>query len=121
MHEMSIAMQILEQAIESASANKATRIDEIELEIGQMQQVVFEALELAFQSIAEGTIAEGATLKMSEREITAVCRVCNSEYQPSIRVFTCPRCKSADADIVAGRDIILQSMVCQVEDGVAPE
>lgn len=121
MHEMSIALQILDQAIQSASAKNVTRIDEIELEIGQMQQVVFEALELAFQCIAEGTIAEGAKLNMTEREMTAICRVCGHEYQPSIEVFTCPPCGSANAEIVTGKDIILQSMVCQTEDGVASE
>jgi len=120
-HEMSIAVEILEQATASARAYNATCIDEIELEIGQMQQVVFEALELAFQVIAEGTIAEGAKLKITESAITAVCRVCEHTYQPSIELFTCPKCHSADARITAGKDIILQSMVCQVKDEVATE
>ncbi|UCD28436.1 MAG: hydrogenase maturation nickel metallochaperone HypA [Planctomycetota bacterium] len=115
MHEMSIAVQIVDQVVELAGQNNATRIDEVVVEIGLMQLVVPEALEMAFSVATESTLAEGARLKIVEQEIEAVCRDCDHRYKPRIDCYLCPQCGQANARIVAGNDIILKSVVCETE------
>jgi len=115
MHEMSIAMQMVDQVIELARENKAIGIDEVELEIGRMQLVVPEALEMAFSVAVSGTLAAGAKLRIVEREIEAVCEDCGTDYKPGIDCYLCPQCGQANARIVAGNDIIIKSLVCETE------
>ncbi len=119
MHEMSIAVQIIDHAVQVAGQNNATRIDEVEVQVGVMRQVVPEALEFAFSVAAEGTLAEWARLRLIEEKATAVCNACRHTFVPDVEwSFLCPQCQRADARIVAGNDIILKSLVCQVDEEV---
>jgi hydrogenase nickel incorporation protein HypA/HybF len=115
MHEMSIAMQLLEQMLEIAGQHEAVRIQEAEVQLGVMREVVPEAMQMAFAAASAGTIAEGAVLRLSEERIVAVCGVCDCLFTPRQTCFLCPQCNQADARIVAGNDIILKSMICQTE------
>lgn len=116
MHEMSIAVEIVRQAEEVARHHAATRISEIELEVGALRQVVPQALQLAFGSAAEGTLAESAKLTIIEERVIAVCRNCECLFCPEIHDFTCIRCGVADARIVAGNDIILKTVICEAPE-----
>ena len=119
MHEMPIAVDIVDRAVEAAEQHGATRIEQIEVQLGVMRQVVPEALELAFLVVSEGTPAQGAELRISEEKIVAVCRNCQCRFAPEIDRFVCPQCERADARIVAGNDIILKTVICQADEEVS--
>ncbi len=117
MHEMPIATDIVERAVEAAEQHGATRIEQIEVHIGLMRQVVPEALELAFTLASEGTMAHGAKLSISQVKAVASCNVCGCRFEPEVEIsFACPRCSQADVRIVAGNDIILTSVTCQADE-----
>ena len=117
MHEMPIAAAIVEQAIEAVSPHRATRINVVEVEIGRMRQVVPEALEVAFAAVSDGTIAQGARLKIAQIEMEAVCRRCDHRFRPEIGLYLCPNCEQADVRIVAGNDMILKSIIAETPEG----
>lgn len=120
MHEAAIAEGILEQALIAARGAAGTvRISEVEVELGDLQGVVAEALELAFRICAEGTPAEGATLQLRQQPAWARCRLCSREFAPDVSQynFSCPNCQAADVLILRGRDIILCSVVCEASEG----
>lgn len=116
MHEMSVAVQLVSQVEMSAMMNNVTAVHTVMIDIGEMQLIVPEALDVAFQCAAEGTCAEGAKLIMNEVKAKAKCRSCNHDYVPDIANYTCPKCLKADADIIQGKDIILTSMECDSEE-----
>jgi hydrogenase nickel incorporation protein HypA/HybF len=120
MHEMAIATELLEQVLRVAAEHHATRVDEVQVEVGMMCQIVPEALTLAFTAAAEGTIAAGATLRIHEERAVAVCCQCECMFLPEIDRFICPQCKRADARIISGNDIVLASMTCETDDGNEP-
>ncbi|MGQ9651294.1 MAG: hydrogenase maturation nickel metallochaperone HypA [Phycisphaerae bacterium] len=120
MHEMAIASEIVDCLLDIAGRHNAARIGEVEVEIGRMRRVVPEALEMAFSAAVVGTIAEGATLKLREIEVTAVCNDCGTTYGPDIDVsFVCPSCGHANPRITAGDDIVLRNITCDVDKGVS--
>lgn len=120
MHEMPIVMEILERAIELAKQHGATRIKEIEVQLGAMHQVLPEALQMAFQVARHGTLAERAALIASEEAVVAVCNECEQRFEPEIGTcFACPRCGQADLRIVAGDDIILRSVTLETDQDPA--
>jgi len=117
MHEMAIATELLEQVLRVAAEHHATRVDEVQVEVGVMRQIVPEALTMAFAAAAEGTIAAGATLHIHEERAVAVCCQCECMFLPEIDRFVCPQCNRADARIISGNDIVLTSMTCETGDG----
>ncbi len=116
MHELSIATQLMDQVLRVAGENDAGRVVEVEVHCGVMQQVVPEALEMAFEAVAAGTVAEGSRLVIVEDAMRARCRVCGHEYEPNIDDFLCPKCSQANAELLVGQDIVLQTVICETED-----
>ena len=114
MHEMSIAMQVLEAAVAAAQENAAQSVEEVHVAHGAMRLIVPEALRQAWELAAEGTIAAGAVLELTEVPLKGRCRECGREYRPSIDCFSCPRCGQADVEIVEGDEITLTSVVCRM-------
>ena len=74
MHEMSIAASLIEHVLEVGRQQRATRIAEVELQVGVLQLIVPEALELAFSAVTEGTPAEGAIRSSSPGACSASWR-----------------------------------------------
>ncbi len=123
MHESSIAMAAIEQAVQAAREHNATRITRIELEVGVLREVVLEAMAIAFEACAVGTIAEGARLDLREQSAQARCRPCGSEFTPDLAAisFVCPTCGEADSEMLAGDAILLTSIECETnEEGPSP-
>lgn len=116
---MSIAAEVVDQAVNVAGRHGAARIEGIDVRVGALRLVVPEALQLAFTAASQETLAEGAELRITEEAAAAVCNVCEWRFEPDIdRSFVCPRCGQADVRMVAGNDIILQTVVCQTNDEV---
>lgn len=116
MHELSIAANLMDQLTRIAREQGAARIVEVEVRCGVMQQVVAEALATAFDVLSAETPAAGAQLRIVEVELAGACRQCGRRYEPRIDDFVCPDCGAADVALTAGDDIVLQSVVCEVED-----
>lgn len=116
MHEMAIASALVDQVLRVAREHKADRVREVIVVCGVMRQVVPEALELAFEVLTEGTAAQGATLKIETQGLVARCRECGLQYEATVDNFGCPTCMAAAPELLRGQDIILQSVVCDVED-----
>ena len=66
MHEMSIAIQLVETIRTVATDNGLRQVDEVALEVGPMTLIVPEALREAFALAAEGSPAAGAALEIKE-------------------------------------------------------
>ena len=119
MHEMSIAVGVIEQVLAVADEHRARRVDEVELTVGVMRQVVPEALQTAFEVVSTGTVAEGAALKITEEPAAAECRNCGRSFGCTVHDFRCPGCGQADVHVTAGKDIVLKSIACRTEGGVS--
>ena len=76
MHELSIALSIINLATKEAEKSNAARVSELELEIGEMAGVNIEALEFSMSIAMQNTILEGAKVRIVEIRSLAVCRDC---------------------------------------------
>lgn len=112
MHELSIAIQLVEQIVEVAETNKFPRVDEVELETGVLRQVIPEVMQTAFKEATSGSIAREAILTITEIAAKARCNQCTMEFKPEIDNFLCPKCQIADVDVFEGNIIILKSVIC---------
>lgn len=111
MHELSIAMSIVEIAEENAQQSNVKSISEIQLEIGELSGVVHEALEFAMEEAVKNTI-----LKNSKRIIISIpgkvkCLQCMHEFEVDDIFTPCPVCSSFENDVIAGKELRVKSMV----------
>jgi hydrogenase nickel incorporation protein HypA/HybF len=111
MHELSIALSIVELAEEEARKANATSISKVELEIGTMAGVETEALEFCWGSAIEGTMAGQAELVINTIKAEAHCLECGTDF-PIDHFFTeCPACKSFRYEVTKGKELRVSSLV----------
>ena len=120
MHEFSLIRSLLDVAFRVAQENGGLPIERVVLEIGALQQVAPEALEMAFDAAVQDTPAEGAVLEWEEVPVSIQCYACQGEYAPADEVFwTCPYCGASGGRPVQGDELVLRSVVLRdtEEDG----
>lgn len=115
MHEMSIAVSLMDQIEDIAKQNNLLNINEIQIESGILRQVIPDVMQVAFEAVKEGTICEKAILKIIEIPALAVCKQCKNEFEPSIDDFICKKCNIANVDIIKGNEIILKAVLGDTE------
>lgn len=92
MHEMAIAVSIVDLAQRHAGQAGGGRISRIELEIGKLAGVLQESLEFCFQAAARETPVEGAVLAFNQVEGLAKCHICGIQFSVECHGTLCPQC-----------------------------
>jgi hydrogenase nickel incorporation protein HypA/HybF len=75
MHELSIALSMIEMASEEADRHGAARVTALHLKLGHLSGVVKEALTFSYEIACQGTVLEGSQLVIEEvqgRELEVV-------------------------------------------------
>lgn len=108
MHEMSIAMAVVEQ-IERAEPSGT--VESVRLQIGELAGVVPEALRFSFGLICEGTVLEGAELHIDAVPGRARCAPCATEWDTGMPPrLGCPSCGGTSAELVSGRELRIRGV-----------
>jgi hydrogenase nickel incorporation protein HypA/HybF len=110
MHEMSIALNIVDLSVETARQNKAEKINAIVLELGELAGVVEESLQFCFESACKGTMAEGARLEIIKLAAKAQCEHCGHEFNADQPIMHCPQCGALTFPISGGRELRIKSI-----------
>ncbi|HKI83295.1 MAG TPA: hydrogenase maturation nickel metallochaperone HypA [Candidatus Krumholzibacteria bacterium] len=110
MHEAAFAISLLDQVLEQARLHSLSRITEVHVDLGLQLLVIPEALQTAFRAASRDTLAADARLSTKEVPIRAHCRSCASEYPAALDEYRCPNCGRAEAELVAGHEMILVSL-----------
>ena len=115
MHELSIAMSLIDLASERAAEVGGGRIEAVHVRLGALAGVVEEALRFSFEVAAHGTPLDGARLVVERVPVAIFCAGCGAErvLEEPLR-FRCPVCDAPAADLVRGREIELTAL--EVED-----
>ncbi|NTW55805.1 MAG: hydrogenase maturation nickel metallochaperone HypA [Chlorobiaceae bacterium] len=115
MHEMSIALSIVEAVGSRADAEGASRVSSIELVVGKLSGIEPESLRFCFSAASKGTVAEDAELSIEVREGTGRCMECTKEFPVSFYFAECPGCGSLRVSILSGEEFLIQSMTIEEE------
>jgi hydrogenase nickel incorporation protein HypA/HybF len=117
MHEMGIALQIIEIAIASIPPHTGQmRVEKVNLKIGKLAAVVPESLRFCFDVAVKDTSLEGARLVIEERPVVARCKDCTAQWTIHEPVFTCANCNSGSLEIISGRELDIESIEIADED-----
>lgn len=110
MHELSIAMNIVEIAEEEAEKSGASRIMKIELVVGKLSGVVYEALDFALQEAIKNTMLEKAEIKIIQLAGEARCLKCSHTFLAENLFENCPKCNHQICQITQGKELKINSL-----------
>jgi hydrogenase nickel incorporation protein HypA/HybF len=114
MHELSIAMSIIEVAQEE-SDRRGVQVSAVHLKLGALSGVVKDALLGCFEMACEDTPLKGARLVIEELPVLIFCRTCDAQRPiSSVQLFCCAECGTPSGEIVQGKE--LEVVALEIEE-----
>ena len=111
MHELSIAVSLVDVASREAAAAGAERVCTVYLKVGALSGVVRDALAFAFDVATTHTMLEGATLEIEDVPVAVFCPQCDAEKElPDAYRFRCPSCGTPTPEILRGRELEIAAL-----------
>ena len=105
MHELSIAMSIVELAEEEAEL-RGVQIEAVHLKLGALSGVAKDALLSCYQMACENTPLQGSRLVVEEVPVLIFCPNCRAQRSLScVQLFCCPECGTPCSEIVQGKEL----------------
>jgi hydrogenase nickel incorporation protein HypA/HybF len=111
MHELSIAVNLVEYVSEQAEQAGWTSIDTVYMKVGALSGVVRSALEFSFDVAAAGTVLDASTLVIEDVPVVVYCPHCEAERTlPDLLAFACPDCGTPTPDVRQGRELEITAL-----------
>jgi hydrogenase nickel incorporation protein HypA/HybF len=111
MHEVSIALSILEIARGYCEREGCKGIGSIKVKIGRASGVLPDALLFAFDTAKAGTIAEKAALTIEEIPVSGFCNTCNNNFSvEEAYILCCPKCGGTSFRVETGQELDISEM-----------
>jgi hydrogenase nickel incorporation protein HypA/HybF len=120
MHELTIAVRIIESLEEEMGDVDDLLVRSVSVQVGPLSGVVPEALLFCWDLAVEGTRFAHARLEIERSEVVGLCPACREECLISnVQSLRCPSCRSPVHRVVRGNE--LEILTIDVEEmGVDP-
>jgi hydrogenase nickel incorporation protein HypA/HybF len=120
MHELSIAMSIVEAALEE-SERRGVQVSAVHLRLGALSGVVKDALLFSYEMACQDTPLAGSQLMVEELPVIIFCPQCEKEHAlNSMQLFACPKCGTPTMDVRQGKELEVFALEV-LEDEDAPQ
>lgn len=130
LHEFSAACSIVDTALEAAQSNKATKVNVVNIELGEFTFLIPEQLTFNFEIASKNTIVEGAELRIKNIKGKLLCSDCgfagesivDPDIPPQLAVFApmkCPKCGGSSTTITGGKDFIITSIEAEIPESTS--
>ncbi len=117
MHEMSIALEVIEIVKASLPAGAArVRVEKVNLQVGKMSAIVPRSLHFCYEIAVRNTPLAGSRLEIEEIPVVARCNGCGYEWVLESPAFQCPECDGTDIEMLSGRELDIVSIEIEEQD-----
>jgi len=110
MHEIRLATDLAGIVTDVAARENLSRITRINIQFGEMIQVVPDIFRFAFREAVKGTNAEHAEVDLEIIPLTLQCKNCMKEFVIGDLMFQCIHCHSVDMEIIHGKEMFVKSL-----------
>lgn len=108
MHELSIAMSIVDLAREESGRMGGVQIRAVHLRLGLLSGVVKEALLSSYEMACEDTPLAGSRLVVEEIPVLVFCPQCKAQRPvQSSQMLCCSVCGTPAGDVVQGKELLV--------------
>jgi len=114
MHELSIAMSIVDAALDEAQ-QRGVQVSAVHLRLGVLSGVVKDALMFSYEMACQDTALQGSRLIVEDVPVAVFCLQCQGrKILSTIQSFACPDCGAPTRDILQGKE--LEVFALEVEE-----
>ncbi len=110
MHELGIAQSMLSAAFQAAEDHGSARITGLSIEMSALADESADSLRFHLESLAQGTIAEGARIDITSVPAQLQCLDCGKMASLDVTTGICPHCASANVRPVFQEEFRLVSI-----------
>lgn len=110
MHELSVVMGILNIAKSETAKAGAKAVEMIELEIGTLAGIEFDALDFVWPSAVKNTVLEKAVKKIDIIQAKGKCMECDTVFELEHIYDPCPKCNNYLKGILQGKELRVKSL-----------
>jgi len=108
--ESDLTRTILQQVLSRAHESSLTRIEIVNLVLGEIADLDRIVIQSHWNELSQGTPAEQADLRFRLIPAEVQCMSCFEKYHPEGGAIHCPYCGSFGAKILAGEECYLESV-----------
>ena len=109
MHELGIMTGVMDAVCQAAADAGATKVTRISLSVGEMTECI--------QELPEYSPCAEAELDITIIQPESVCLECAEVYKHDRFHMLCPACGSFATELIAGRELQIDSIEVETEDG----
>jgi hydrogenase nickel incorporation protein HypA/HybF len=119
MHELSIAISIVDAALDE-SQRRGVQVSAVHLRLGALSGVVKDALLFSYEVACQDTPLQGTRLIIEDVPVVVFCPKCGQERTlESVQSFVCPECNEPTMDVRRGKE--LEVFALEVEEEEVPQ
>jgi hydrogenase nickel incorporation protein HypA/HybF len=119
-----MAEKIVKAVLDVANSRKASRVVQINLDVGELTFLGHDQLKFGIEVLTKGTISENAKVLIRTRKAKIKCRKCGYMGQANylgeeihsmvpIPILSCPKCGSPEATVAEGNECMVKSIRIQ--------
>lgn len=111
MHELSLAMEVIELVQHETDKNEVSTIEEILIEVGDLSGVEADIFQSALEIAVKDTLLENAIVRIIRTPGKGKCSTCNMEFKMKNRLDLCPDCGCIASEVNGGQEFRVVSLV----------
>jgi hydrogenase nickel incorporation protein HypA/HybF len=115
-HEVSVALGMVDELRKIAEKNGANKILSVKLKIGRMSGIVTDSLKFAFDAVKlEHPFLSSAEIVIEEIPLLYKCNECSRSFDTDNMYFpSCPDCDSYNLSLVSGEEQHIENVEIEV-------
>ncbi|MGX9416895.1 hydrogenase maturation nickel metallochaperone HypA [Vibrio sp. RC27] len=110
MHEMSLCESIIQLIEDQALAQQFNRVTKVFIEVGAFAGVEVDAMHFCFDVVSRNTLAEDASLIITELAAQAWCFDCSTQVSVTSRLDLCPLCSGVSLKCESGDEMRIKEL-----------
>ncbi len=111
MHELSIALSIVDGVLEELDRQKSGQVEVVHLRLGRLSGVDKDALSFSYKVACEGTVLGNSRLLIEDVEVSIFCPTCGVERATRLfPLLTCAECGAPSDHVVHGGELEITAM-----------
>lgn len=111
MHELSIVMSIVDQVEDEVRRREASKVERIEIEIGDMAGIEMFSFDFAWGPAIKNTVLQDAERIINHVPAIATCVECGHEFEKKEPYDSCPGCGTFLHRLKSGKELKIKSLV----------
>ena len=112
MHELSIAIEILDIVEREAAKHSAAVVRRINLRVGDLSGVETESLAFSFDAVkGEKDLTRDTILSIERLPVKIHCTPCDEVFKGAGHLVVCPQCEGFDTQLLQGEELEIEDII----------